>query len=78
MLSNVLFPAPEGPIIAVSSPDLKWPLTFLRMSFSSKTETKKTKIINQFDFAKNIVKYYKEIVMCDEDGEMFNFIVCLI
>ncbi len=44
MLSNVLFPAPEGPIIAVSSPDLKWPLTFLRMSFSSETETKKTKI----------------------------------
>lgn len=37
MLSNVLFPAPEGPIIAVSSPDLKWPLTFLRMSFSSES-----------------------------------------
>lgn len=40
MLSNVLFPAPDGPIIAVSSPDRKWPLTFLRISFSSETNKK--------------------------------------
>lgn len=33
ILSNVLFPAPEGPMIAVSSPDLNSPETPFSMVF---------------------------------------------
>jgi hypothetical protein len=33
MFNSVLFPAPEGPRMAVSCPDLKRPLTLLRMIF---------------------------------------------
>lgn len=35
IFKSVDFPAPDGPIMAVSSPDLRRPLTFLRMIFSS-------------------------------------------
>ena len=35
MSSNVDFPAPEGPRIAVSSPDLNCPLSPLRIVFDS-------------------------------------------
>lgn len=40
MLSNDDFPAPEGPIIAVSSPDLKQPDTLLRICLSSGNKLK--------------------------------------
>lgn len=33
MFSNVDFPAPDGPIIAVNSPDLNFPDTFLSICF---------------------------------------------
>jgi hypothetical protein len=33
MFNNVLFPAPEGPRMAVRCPDLKRPLTLLRIIF---------------------------------------------
>lgn len=35
MLSNVLFPAPDGPIIAVNSLERNRPLIFLSISLSS-------------------------------------------
>lgn len=35
MLSSVDFPAPEGPRIAVSSPDLNCPLSPLKIAFDS-------------------------------------------
>lgn len=35
MLSKVLFPAPDGPIIAVSSPERNLPLTPLRIVLAS-------------------------------------------
>lgn len=41
MSSKVLLPAPEGPIIAVSSPDLKSPLIPCRICFSSAKKDKK-------------------------------------
>lgn len=40
ILSNVDFPAPEGPIIAQSSPDLSLPLTFFRISLLAATKIK--------------------------------------
>lgn len=35
MSNNVLFPAPDGPMIAVNSPDLKSPFISRRICFSS-------------------------------------------
>lgn len=40
MFSKVLFPAPEGPIIAVSSFERNRPLTFLRISLTSMEDNK--------------------------------------
>jgi len=39
MFSSVDFPAPEGPIIAVSSPDRSLPLTDFRIVFTSENAT---------------------------------------
>lgn len=36
IFNRVLFPAPEGPIIAVNSPDLNSPLTPCKISFFTK------------------------------------------
>lgn len=38
MLSKVDFPAPDGPMMAVSSPDFKRPLTDFRIFLAAKRE----------------------------------------
>lgn len=46
MLSSVDLPAPDGPIIAVNSPDLNLPLTDFKITFSS--AKKKKQMDNKF------------------------------
>lgn len=38
MLRRVLLPAPDGPIMAVSSLERSWPLTLLRIVLASETK----------------------------------------
>lgn len=52
MFNKVDFPAPDGPIIAVNSPDRSRPLTFFKIVF---TPEKKEKILVIDDLA---LKYY--------------------
>lgn len=40
-LRSVDFPAPDGPSIAVNSPDLNWPLTPLNINFEPMTQPDK-------------------------------------
>lgn len=46
MLSNVLFPEPDGPMMAVSSPELKEPLRPWRISLLSERDNVMQKIIS--------------------------------
>lgn len=79
MLSNVDFPAPEGPRIAVSCPDLNCPLIFLKISFDAETNNVKIyEYLTNVQFLHTLVVYYVFCLYFSNDKKLCSKSLCVI